>query len=122
MLVASIFLTGCGVSNPLCSSARPVPVLSSLTPDTATVAQVLLGVPLTVNGSHFYSESYLLWNGASLPTTVISSTELQATVTTTQMPSAGSAQVVVHTPANFSGDLGCNSGGDSKALTFTVSD
>jgi len=32
----------------------------------------------------------------------------------------GILQIVVHTPANLSGDLGCDSGGDSKALTFTV--
>jgi hypothetical protein len=122
MLLGSMFLTGCGVSNPFCGSARPVPVLSSLAPETATLAQVQLGLLLTVNGSHFYSESTILWNGASLSTTVISTNQLQATVTTAQMPSPGSAQVVVHTPANFSGDLGCDSGGNSQASTFTVSE
>jgi hypothetical protein len=47
-------------------------------------------------------------------------TQLQATITTIQISSPGTAQIVVHTPANLSGDLGCDSGGDSKALTFTV--
>jgi hypothetical protein len=122
VLLGSMFLTGCGVHNPFCGSARPVPVLNSLFPDTATFAQVQLGVPLTVNGSNFYSESYILWNGASVPSTVISSTRLQATITTTQVPSPGAAQVVVHTPPNLSGDLGCDSGGNSKASTFTVSE
>jgi hypothetical protein len=36
------------------------------------------------------------------------------------MPSPGTAQIIVHTPANLAGELGCASGGDSTALTFTV--
>ncbi len=122
MLFGSLFLAGCGVPNPFCGSARPVPVLSSLAPNPATFAQVQQGLLLTVNGSDFYSESVVLWNGEALSTTVISSTQLRTTVTTTQMPSPGSAQIVVHTPPNLSGDLGCDSGGDSKALTFTVTE
>jgi hypothetical protein len=62
----------------------------------------------------------IVWIGAGLPTTAISSTQMQATITTTQISSPGTAQITVHTPANLSGDLGCDSGGNSKALTFTV--
>jgi hypothetical protein len=50
----------------------------------------------------------------------MSSTQLKATITTTQISTPGTAQIVVHTPANLSGDLGCDSGGNSKVLTFTV--
>jgi hypothetical protein len=120
LLFAVMFLAGCGALNPFCGSARPKPVLTSLTPNPASLTQVQQGLLLTVNGSHFYSSSILLWNGVALPTTVISSTQLQATITTTQISSPGTAQIVVHTPANLSGDLGCDSGGNSKALTFTV--
>ena len=120
LLLAVMFLAGCGALNPFCGSARPKPVLTSLTPNPASLTQVQQGLLLTVNGSHFYSSSILLWNGVALPTTVMSSTQLQATVTTTQISSPGTAQIVVHTPANLSGDLGCDSGGNSKALTFTV--
>ena len=95
-------------------------MLTSLAPNPATLTQVQQGLLLTVNGSHFYSSSVVVWNGAVLPTTVVSTTQLQATITTTQISSPGTAQIVVHTPANLSGDLGCDSGGDSKALTFTV--
>ena len=119
-LLAVMFLTGCGALNPFCGSARPKPVLTSLEPNPASLAQVQQGLLLTVNGSHFYSSSILLWNGEALPTTVTSSTQLQATITTTQISSPGTTQIVVHTPGNLSGDLGCDSGGDSKALTFTV--
>src|SRR6266853_5006395 len=83
--LAIVFLTGCGALNPFCGSARPKPVLTSLAPNPASLAQVQPGLLLTVNGSHFYSSSILLWNGQALPTTVISSTQLQATITTTQI-------------------------------------
>jgi hypothetical protein len=119
-LFAIMFLVGCGAINPFCGSARPKPVLTSLAPNPASLAQVQQGLLLTVNGSHFYSSSTILWNGEALPTTVMSSTQLQFTITTTQISSPGTAQIVVHTPANLSGDLGCDSGGNSRALTFTV--
>lgn len=115
-----MLLAGCGVHNPFCSSARPKPTLTSLTPNPASIAQVQQGLLITVSGSNFYSSSVVVWNGAVLPTTVVSATQLQATITTTQISSAGTAQITVHTPANTSGDLGCDSGGDSAALTFTV--
>lgn len=120
LLLVVMFLTGCNALNPFCGSARPKPVLSSLAPNPATLAQVQGGLLLTINGSKFYSSSVITWNGAALPTTVLSSTQLQATITTTQISAPGTAQIVVHTPANLSGDLGCDSGGNSKALTFTV--
>ena len=120
LLLTIMFLVGCGAMNPFCGSARPKPVLTSLAPNPASLAQVQQGLPLTVNGSHFYSNSIVLWNGEALLTTVMSSTQLQVTITTTQISSPGTAQIVVHTPANLSGDLGCDSGGDSPALTFTV--
>jgi hypothetical protein len=121
LILGSMLLAGCGVHNPFCGSARPKPVLTSLVPNPASLAQVQQGLLLTVNGSNFYSSSVVLWNGVALPTTVLSATQLQVTITTTQIATPGSAQIVVHTPANLSGDLGCDSGGDSKALTFTVS-
>ncbi len=120
LFLGGMLLTGCGVPNPFCGSARPKPVLSSLTPNSATLTQVQQGLLLSISGSHFYSSSVVVWNGAVLPTTVVSATELQVTITTTQISAPGTAQIVVHTPANLSGDLGCNSGGDSNALTFTV--
>jgi len=120
LLVAIMFLAGCGALNPFCGSARPKPGLTSLAPNPASFTQVQQGLPLTVNGSNFYSNSIVLWNGEALLTTVMSSTQLQVTITTTQISSPGSAQIVVHTPANLAGDLGCDSGGNSPALTFTV--
>ena len=120
LLFLILFLAGCGALNPFCGTARPKPGLTSLAPNSVALSQVQQGLLLTVNGSHFYLNSVILWNGAVLPTTVISSTQLQATITTSQISAPGTAQIAVHTPANPAGDLGCDSGGNSKALTFTV--
>jgi hypothetical protein len=120
LLLATVFLAGCGALNPFCGKARPVPVLSSLAPNPASLTQVEQGLLLTLTGGPFYSNSIVLWNGAALPTMVMSASQLQITITTNQISSPSTAQIVVHTPANLSGDLGCDSGGDSQALTFTV--
>jgi hypothetical protein len=121
LLLATMFLVGCGgLNNPFCGSARPKPVLSSFAPNPVSLAEVEQNLLLTVTGSHFYSSSVVVWDGEALPTTVVSSTQLRATITTIQISSPGTAQILVHTPSNLSGDLGCDSGGDSQALTFTV--
>jgi IPT/TIG domain-containing protein len=120
LLYVVLLLAGCKALNPFCGSARPKPLLTSLAPNPATLSQIQEGLVLTITGSKFYSDSVVLWNGAALPTTVLSGTELQVTITTAQISDPGTAQVAVHTPANLSGDLGCDSGGNSKALTFTV--
>jgi hypothetical protein len=120
LLFAIMFLLGCGAINPFCGSARPKPGLTSVAPNPVSLAEVEQGLLLTVNGTQFYSNSVVLWNGEALSTTVMSSTQLQVTITTAQISSPGTAQIVVHTPANLSGDLGCDSGGNSQALTFTV--
>lgn len=120
LLIFVLLLPGCNALNPLCGSARPKPVLTSLAPNPVAFSQIQMGLLLTATGSKFYSNSAMVWNGAVLPTAVVNGTELQATITTTQLAAPGTAQVAVHTPANLSGDLGCDSGGDSKAQTFTA--
>jgi hypothetical protein len=119
-LLSILVFTGCGALNPFCGSARPKPVLTTLEPNTAALAQVASGFLVTLNGSRFVTSSVVLWNGAALPTTVMSNTQLQVTITTAQISAPGSGQLVVHTPSNVSGDLGCDSGGNSQALVCTV--
>ena len=120
LLFLILFLAGCNALNPACAGSRPKPVLTSLAPNPVAFSQIQQGLLLTVSGSRFYTNSVIVWNGVILPTTVLSNTQLQATITTDQISSPGTAQVVVHTPANLAGDLGCDSGGDSNAVTFTV--
>src|SRR5664279_1628200 len=89
LIAGTMFLSGCGVSNPFCGSARPRPVLTSLVPNSASLVEVQQTLVVTVNGSNFYPSSIIVWNGTALPTTVVSNTELQATITTNEISSPG---------------------------------
>ena len=115
-----VLLPGCNTLNPLCGSARPVPVLNSLSPTTIPFAQLPATSSLVLTGSHFVSSSVAVFNGTTLPTTFNSSSQLTATVTSSLIAGPGSYSVEVQTPAGTSGDLGCSSGGKSATLTLTV--
>ena len=120
VLLALLFLPGCNALNPLCVSARPAPVIGSLSATTITFAEVQQGFLLTVNGSQFVSSSVVVINGKTLSTTVVSSEQLQVTITTDTISAPGTASVTVNTPSGNSGNLGCNSGGTSSALTLAI--
>jgi hypothetical protein len=115
------FLTGCNNTlNPLCGSARPVPVIGSITPTALTFAQVQSGGVLTVNGTHFVAASQVVINGTPLSATVVSDQELQVTLSTAVILGPGAVNVAVKTPSGNSGDVGCTSGGTSATLVLTV--
>lgn len=116
----ALLLPGCNALNPLCGSARPAPVIASLSATTITFAQVQQGFVLTVSGSQFVSASVGLVNGAAQPTVILSSTQLKMTLTTAVISGPGMVNVTVNTPSGNSGNLGCTSGGTSKALVLTV--
>ena len=120
-LLALLFLPGCGNTlNPFCGSARPAPLIGSLSPSTVTFAQVQQGVMLTVNGSQFVSSSELVVNGKTLGATVTSNQHLKILLTTGVISGPGAVNVSVLTPAGNSADVGCSSGGKSSALVLTV--
>jgi hypothetical protein len=62
----------------------------------------------------------MVFNGANLATTVVSSSELTANITTSMIPAAGSFNVKVQTPSGTTGNLGCSSGGTSGTQVLTV--
>jgi hypothetical protein len=120
-LLATLVLSGCNNTlNPLCTSARPAPVIGSLSPSTVTFAQIQQGVTLTVTGSNFVSSSEAKINTTPLAATVVSSQELKVKLNTDVISGAGPVKVAVLTPEGNSGNLGCTSGGTSVALTLTV--
>lgn len=120
LLLAVLVLPGCNALNPLCGSARPSPSIASLSADTITLAQVQQGFLLTVNGSHLVASSVVLINGITLPTQVLSSQQVQVTITSIVISAPGTASVVVNTPGGNSSDLGCTSGGTSHTLVLTI--
>jgi hypothetical protein len=120
LLLALLFFPGCNALNPFCGSTRPAPIIGSLSATTITFAEVQQGFLLTVNGSQFVSSSVMVINGTTLSTTVLSSQQLQVTITTALISAPGTASVTVNTPSGNSGNVGCTSGGTSSALVLTI--
>ena len=89
---------------------NPVPSLTSLNPPSAIAGSV--GFTLTVTGSNFINGSVVRWNNSDRVTTFVSGTQLQATITTSDIATAGTASVSV-----FNSSPG---GGVSGALSFTI--
>lgn len=92
--------------------------INNATPTLATISpssKVTLspGFTLSVTGSNFVSTSVVKWNGASLTTTFVDSSHLNATVPAGNLTTAGSFPITVFTPAP--------GGGTSSALNFNVS-
>ena len=120
-LLAVLVLPGCNNTlNPFCGSARPVPVIGSLSPSAITFAQVEQGATLTVNGSNFVAASEIVINGRALAANVVSSQQLKITLTSSVVSGPGAVNINVLTPSGNSSDLGCASGGKSSALVLTV--
>jgi IPT/TIG domain len=121
-LLALFFLPGCGNNtlNPLCGSARPAPVIGSLSPSTMTFSEVQVGDTLIVNGSHFVAASQVVINTTPLSATVVSDTQLKVKLSSDVISAPGTVKVSVLTPSGNSGDVGCTSGGTSSVLTLTV--
>jgi hypothetical protein len=70
-------------------------------------------VTLTVNGTNFLSGSIVRWNGQDRPTTFVSAAQLRATISASDLASAGTAQVTVYAPPP-------GGGASSSGLTFTI--
>ena len=67
------------------------PTLSSITP--ATVASGSAGFMLTATGTNFSSGTQILWDGIAQTTTVVSSTELTATISAQLIAVAGTISI-----------------------------
>lgn len=97
-------------ADPLTLPGSPVPVVSRLSPASATAGTAAL--TLTVNGNGFVASSRVRWNGAARTTTFVSATQLRAAITAADLATARSVSVTVVTPAP--------GGGTSGAATFTT--
>lgn len=120
LLLALLIFPGCNALNPLCDSARPAPILSSLSDTSITFAQVQAGFLLTLNGSEFVGSTVVIINGTTLTTQVVSSKQLTVTLTAALISAPGTASVTVSTPSGNTGYVGCSSGGTSQAIVLTI--
>jgi hypothetical protein len=89
---------------------NPVPILTTLSPNNATHGGSAF--TMTVNGYNFVEGAVVKWNGTALTTTYLSGSQLQVTVPSTDIATAGSAAVTVANPAP--------SPAASNTLTFTI--
>ncbi len=89
---------------------NPAPSLISLSPISANAGAAAL--TLTVNGKDFMPSSAVAWNGAALPTTYISGTQLTASIPASNLTTAGTVDVTVVTPPP--------GGGTSSLQNFTI--
>jgi hypothetical protein len=89
---------------------NPVPTLTALSPSTALAGGSEL--TLTLTGTGFVPTSSVSWDGAPRPTTYMSSTQLTAIISASDLASVGKVAVKVTSPAP--------GGGTSKAITFTI--
>ena len=120
-LAPLLILAGCSNAlNPFCGSARPAPLIGSLSPSTVTFTQVQQGVLLKINGSNFVPASELVINGKTLGATLVSNQQLQIMLTSSVVTGPGTVNVKVTTPSGNVGDVGCSSGGTTSALVLTV--
>jgi uncharacterized protein (TIGR03437 family) len=92
------------------SVGNPLPASKWLSPVSAAPGSA--GLTLTVNGEGFAQTSAVLWNGSPRATTFKSETQLQAAITASDLPVAGTAQVAVSNPAPI--------GGQSNSLSFLI--
>lgn len=75
---------------------NPSPKITSLTPST-----VKAGSPtftLTINGTGLVTTSQAKWNGANIPTTYVSPTQIQATISASLIVKTGSFSITVQNP------------------------
>ncbi len=80
-----MFFSGCGGFKGVVT-----PTLSSISP--ASVAAGSAAFTLTATGTNFTSGTQILWDGVAQPTTVVSNTQLTASITAAQIAVAGDGQ------------------------------
>ncbi|MCX6615356.1 MAG: IPT/TIG domain-containing protein, partial [Acidobacteria bacterium] len=91
-------------------TGNPVPAITAISPTSAAAGSSSLS--LTVTGTGFNLASKVRWNGTDQSTTYVSATQLSAWISSTQLATAGTAQVTVYNPPT--------GGGTSNAIAFTI--
>jgi hypothetical protein len=99
LLLASLLTLGCGNGagnhDPHFVGMSTPPSIMTLSPSTVPVNSVPF--VLTVNGSNFGTDAIVFWNGTPLSTSFVTSGQLMATLTDTDLMFAGMIPVYVRT-------------------------
>jgi uncharacterized protein (TIGR03437 family) len=97
--IASVVVTNPGGTSSAATTftiSPAAPVITSLSPTSATAGGPAF--TLTVNGTGFLSGATVDWNGTALPTTLVSATQLTATVTASLIAVPASINITVVNP------------------------
>lgn len=97
-LVACGLASACSDYNTNLSIQTSSSVLTFVSPASATVGSQ--GFTITANGNGFATGALILWNGAALTTTLVSSIQLTAPVPASDLTTAGTVQVAVQIPGS----------------------
>jgi len=113
LVFVSLFAIGCGAGRGFHGPGSIVqsfsfPSIAALSPTSVPVNSVPF--TLTINGENFGTDAVVFWNGAPLFTTFVSSKQLLANLTDTNLMFAGLVPVYVRT-----------SGMNSNTVQFNVS-
>ena len=110
-ITASNLAPGGGTSNTMTFTVmNPVPVLSSINPNTIKAGSP--GFTLNLAGSNFVTGSSILFNNTSVTVTYVDSAHLTASIPATAVAAKGTYPVVVTNPGP--------GGGTSGSINFTV--
>ncbi len=104
---AIVLLSACGTGT---TSAVTPPSIASISPTTVNAGSA--GFTLTVQGANYHSGAVVCWNGAALPTTRVSASQLTATVEGSRLAAGATVTIMVVNPGN--------DGGPSTGVSFAV--
>lgn len=107
---ASICGCGSGASTVPSGTTPTIPTITSLSPTRTTAGGAAF--TLTVFGSNFASGSFVRWNGSDRQTTFVSSSQLTAQISASDIVATGTPAVTVFNPGS--------SGGTSNALSLGI--
>ena len=100
VILASLLAFGCGTGSGndphgLKTSTFSPPSITELVPNSVPVNSVPFA--LTVNGANFFTDAIVVWNGAPLSTTFVTSNQLVAVLEATNLVNTGLIRVYVRT-------------------------
>jgi hypothetical protein len=108
------------------TSKATTPPAAGTMPDIAALAPASTnsGGPafvVTVNGTNFNSNAVINWAGAAQTTSFVSAGQLTATISATDIATAGTAAVTVTNPGTTGGVYGGGMAAEiSNSMTFTI--
>ena len=108
---------GCGYSPQNGMMPSSAPAMSQMMPNEAMAGGP--GFTLTVNGSNFVNGTVVSWNGTTRTTRFVTSTQVIAAITASDVANPGTVSVSARNPAG-TGMYSNQSGQNSNTMDFTV--